>query len=371
MEIQIDASNKIPFFDHINQFIIIPRHNVRQLNSDKPHNNLLISSLNNPWLIQDTGDVKMKFYDKSNAIDITEKFIGSTYYIVAGGMRIYNATYMGADQSLYPVVNIPFGQLTYHNLMIYFDILDTTEYDLFNVQLRFYFSPFMPSADHSIIDIHLNGRICKCLSIPWFNNNKLVFSNGCCCLRQASVYYDKKIDSIDYEKYKIIHLIDDVDVDLNNSKAINALVENDNTPDKFVIVFERLSYGFVVCNDEYNNDKICHYMSDADAISNFKIISSCRLITFPIVTYNNTEIVCDREKFEENQYNYSSKSLSDEIFINNVNYREIIKILNIKNLVPNTYIFQFDRIFLSRSIRRNILNKYYNSDSQIVKIADN
>jgi hypothetical protein len=367
-EIIINSSNKSLVLTEKNRFVIIPKHNVKL--NDKIHNNLLITSLNNRWLIQDMKNIKLSFYNKR--INISNKFIGSTYYIICGGgLEIYNAVYTGPDQSLYPIDDIPFSQVIHSNIEIYFDILENISCDLSTIHLRFYVNSFI--SKNNTIKCHItNGR--KYIDIPWINKNTLRICDGVCALL-LNVEQDKITDSlkgttnlIQHDTLKILHF-NNYSVCLSSDIGIFALIRD--YPDA---VFEKLSFIFVTNNNKYKTDIFSIYTAHADAVSNFKIISSNKLLVFPVIIYNKMQITCDQEIINDDEYIYSSNSFDDYKIINNMIFfdesiKNIRKLLQITNISSGKYIFQFDRIFINYR-KRDSLSKKHNLPIQLFKLSE-
>ena len=84
---------------------------------------LIFSSYNDEFLKSNVVNLDIKFMiDKT---DVSNMLFGSRYYLVAGEMQIYTNIYdEHTYNNIYPVNNIPFGLLQFHDMFIYFEILD-------------------------------------------------------------------------------------------------------------------------------------------------------------------------------------------------------------------------------------------------------
>jgi len=320
---------------------------------------LIFSSTNNEFLKSNVVKLDIKFMNDNT--DVSDMLFGSRYYLVVGGAQIYTNIYdEHTYNNIYPVNYIPFGLSSFHDIFIYFEILDDIIQQMLD-QLTIIFN-----YDTFDVDIVYPSHIDGYIDINWVQVNDkpnyLKFISGMCGMTQTININNEDISkkiytkSIKVNKYSGTIIKKSIDEMINNNNlyisatdGIYELIKN-----KSDFVYETMFYRFNG-NDDSSNFK--HFMN-FDGLTNFRIISEKKLSNKPKIIINDIVIKCNRENIITNgdtcvytylctEYDYTH--IFNMICIFHKNNDLIVKF----DIEDGEYLLQYHRIFMDSKHRRN------------------
>ena len=320
--------------------------------------------------------IKLSLNITNNGVDITDKLYNSAYYVICGGSQVYTNTLNNESQNnLYPVENIPFGLLIYHEIVIYFEIPPEIQNELHSTIFNFSYKTFDLEETQNMVEIKWPNQI----DPHYEQQNYLRFLSGMCgmtygafvegtdefnCISHSDIYnfssvnsrvHNLKFTKVNRPLYQTRKVGETNMIYLASNESIALLVEASHDHGS-VAVFDTVYYKFSTLNSEYSNINMKIFLGNFDSVTNFSIISQNELnnptiILDDILINSSTEI-----HNEDNSYTYRFKDFNYIRVINRLDYMTQMKNrkswIKINNLVPGTYILKVDRIFVDSAPRR-------------------
>jgi hypothetical protein len=144
------------------------------INEKSDKYDMTIDSVTNPRLRSNTVNLFLYFYDR-----ILNQYIcppsNTKYYIIMQGCIVHEDI-LKINTNIYPVLNLPFSLLTYHDFVIYIEFEQQIEY-FNNLELRMCMQKYISIDTLDTLD----SKLC----IPWSGNNNILFNNGLCGLENS------------------------------------------------------------------------------------------------------------------------------------------------------------------------------------------
>jgi len=279
-------------------------------------------------------------YTKKLELSMNVPIENIQYQIIGGSTKIWDGI---LRHNVYPVENIPFHLLIYHELIFYFDIPDNLQKNFNDIVLNF---------DLQTDEMHkINAINSTDIEWPYPEKNYLRFISGMIGLliKDNKDNEDDIDDIINVNGLKFIKFIP-AEFNLSSDGAINKLVNS-----KHDGVYERYVYRFESNNTRYITDNFNMFIARCDGLSNFKIISDKKLLVSPIITFQMIALSDCIESVIGNKFIYSFKSFNDDTIINVLSHQQFDQQLKLTIVIDDgIYTIEYDRIYLHSSIRNKL-----------------
>lgn len=345
-----------------------------------------IHSANNEWLMSNMTHLGVKF--QNNDTDVSNMFFGSKYHITVGGCNIYDAIYdESTKQNIFPVNNVPFGLLKWHDISIYFRISNNSvqqigmndviicDYDTYNETATM-------NDFKEILWAPIEGT-----------DNYLRFHNGMCGLQyikyanannvDAHTFYIDYMQSFQVGQYKAIKIkIPFAYIEQNYDSFIESYSSHQHGLISLITYNPDVLYETVYKRFGIVNEFDLFLQNCTDGMTNFCIISDKLLDEYPVITLtgSNTNIIikCDRLEVLTDENNNNNNNTLYTYSCKEYDYKKIINmmyIIHVENRVldinisNNDYILRFDRVYLNTHLRKFVAQNMQVPDYKIDTFA--